>query len=241
MTESVNKRPYDNTRRRTRSADTRKRILDAARTHLVERGYRSTTIAAIAADAGVSISTVYELVGRKPTLARELVELALSGADRPIEGSERDYVAAMQAEPDPSAKLVIYATAIREIQGRLAPLFLALRDAGATEPEASEVWRAISERRAANMGRVVADLASTGHLRADIDTDEAADTIWAMNSPELYLMLTQERGWTPEQFERWLATSWQRLLLDHAAAPPTGPVSRGASPGTDRAPGAAMS
>jgi AcrR family transcriptional regulator len=229
MAESVNKRLYDNTGRRARSADTRKRILDAARAHLVERGYRSTTIAAIAADAGVSISTVYELVGRKPTLARELVELALSGADEPIEGSERDYVAAMRTEPDPSAKLVIYATAIREIQGRLAPLFLALRDAGATEPEAAEVWSAISERRAANMRRVVADLASTGQLRSDID------------SPELYVMLTQERGWTPEQFERWLATSWQRLLLDHAAAPLPGPVSRDASPGPDRAPGKAMS
>lgn len=27
--------------------------------------------------------------------------------------------------------------------------------------------------------------------------DEATDTIWAANSPDLYVLLTAERGWSP--------------------------------------------
>ncbi len=212
MSETV-KRRYDTTTRREQSAQTRRRILDAARARIVDSGYRMTTIREVAEDAEVSVATVYELVGRKPQLVRELVELALSGADDAIPGEQRDYVTAMRAEPDARQKLEIYAAAIAEIQRRLAPLFLALRDAAATEPDAASVWATISERRATNMRHVVADLATTGQLRADLSHAEAADTVWALNSPELYVLLTSERAWTPEHFARWLADSWQRLLL----------------------------
>ena len=214
MNDPVKSRRYDATTRRQQSAETRQRILDAARIQIVERGYRSTTIRAVAADAQVSVATVYELVGRKPQLVRELVELALSGAEVPVPGNERDYVAAMRAEPNARTKLEIYASAICGIQGRLAPLFLALRDAAHTEPEATEVWKDISKRRAANMRHVATDIATTGRLRADLSLEEAADTLWALNSPELYVLLTRERGWNPERFQRWLADTWQRTLLE---------------------------
>ena len=47
----------------------------------------------------------------------------------------------------------------------MAPLLLALRDASATEPEAEQVWREISDRRAANMRKLAGDLEDTGGLR----------------------------------------------------------------------------
>ncbi len=213
MNDPVKSRRYDASTRRQQSAETRQRILDAARIQIVEHGYRSTTIRSIATNAQVSVATVYELVGRKPELVRELVELALSGAGKPIPGAERDYVAAMHAEPNAATKLEIYASAICGIQGRLAPLFMALRDAAHTEPDAAEVWEDISRRRAANMRHVAADIATTGRLRTDLSLDEVADTLWALNSPELYLLLTRERGWNPERFQHWLADTWQRTLL----------------------------
>ncbi len=58
------------------------------------------------------------------------------------------------------------------------------------------------------------DVRAAGGLRRGLSVDDAADTIWATNSAELYVMLTEERGWTPERFERWLADTWTRLLLD---------------------------
>ena len=72
---------------------------------------------------------------------------------------------AIRAEPDPRKKLRIYARAVSLIQARLAPLFLALRDASATEAEAREVWQEVSDRRAANMRKLASDLQAAGGLR----------------------------------------------------------------------------
>ncbi len=217
MSDPVNKRTYDTTSRRVQSAATRQRIIDSARELIVERGYRATTLAAVAELAEVNTATIYELIGRKPVILRELVEQALSGTDHPIAGSDRDYVRAMRDEPDAPTKLEIYARAVTRIQSRMAPLFLALRDASATEPEAAAVWQEISDRRAANMRLLVADLATTGQLRDDRSHEDAADAIWATSSSEFYVMLTSERGWSADRFEQWLADTWPRVLLEDSA------------------------
>lgn len=216
VADPVKGRRYDSVGRRTQSSETRQRIVDAARGLIIERGYRATTVADIANAAGVHVDTVYRLVGRKPVLLRELIEQAISGVGSAVAPEERDYVKAMRAEPDARRKLAIYARATREIQARMAPLFLSLRDASTTEPEAADVWREIGERRAANMRRLVADVRSAGGLRRGLSIDDAADIVWATNSAELYVLLTVDRGWAPARYERWLADMWSRLLLPDA-------------------------
>jgi hypothetical protein len=119
----------------------------------------------------------------------------------------------MRAEPDPTRKLAIYARAVCETQVRMAPLFLALRDASSTEPDAQEVWHDVSERRAANMRKLVRDLRDVGGLRPGLSIDEAADVMWATNSSELFVLLTVERAWSHSYYERWLADTWCRLLI----------------------------
>ena len=209
----VKRRVYDATSRRAQSAATRQRIVDTARSMLLEKGYRATTVASVAKAAGVSVDTVYELVGRKPMLLREVIEQAISGTDRAVAAEDRDYVQAMQAEPDPARKLALYAAAMRAIHGRMAPLVLALRDASTTEPEALEVWRQISDRRAQNMRWLALELREARGLRGDLSIDDAGDILWATNSPELYVLLVDERGWRPEQYQTWLADTWARILL----------------------------
>jgi AcrR family transcriptional regulator len=213
MQEPVKRSGYDNAARQAQSMATRQRILGAARALMLERGYRATTIAEIARRSAVHIDTVYELVGRKPVLMRELIEQSISGTNQAVVAEERDYVRAMLAEPDAARKLKIYAHAVREVMARMAPLFLALRDAATTEPDAYEVWRQISDRRAANMRKLVRDLRQAGGLRPGLSIADAADTIWATNSPELYVLLTAERNWTADHYETWLAETWCRLLL----------------------------
>ena len=207
------KRPYDNAARQARSDATRSRILAVARESITTRGYRATTIAEIARTADVHVDTIYELVGRKPDLLRELIERAISGTDRALAPSQRGYVQEMGKEPDPARKLAIYARAIRDIHDRMAPLLLALGDAATTDDEAHQVWREISDRRAQNMRHLVRDLGPDGTLRAGLSVDEAADVIWATASAELFVLFTQQRRWTPRAYERWLADTWSRLLL----------------------------
>jgi AcrR family transcriptional regulator len=213
MTKPVKSRPYHAPRRREAAAQTRRAILEAATRLYAERGYSAVTMAIIAAEAGVAVDTVYAAVGPKPVLFRLLIERAISGEDEPVTAEERDYVRAIQAEPDARQKLAIYARAIRHIQARLAPLFLALQAAASSEPELAALWTEIGERRATNMRRLAAELAESGALRKDISVDEAADVIWTMNAAEFYVLLVQQRGWKPERYEQWLTDAWQRLLL----------------------------
>ena len=212
MENEVKRRSYDARRRRAESVQTRQRVLDAASDLMLDKGYRATTIAAVAARAGVNVDTVYELVGRKPVILRELIEQAISGTDHAVAAKDRDYVKAVKAEPDPAKKLALYARAVCRIQARMAPLLLALRDASTTEPEAELVWREISDRRAANMRKLVGDLRDSGGLRTGLSIDDAADVVWAMASSELYLLFTLDRGWSRRRYERWLADAWCRLL-----------------------------
>lgn len=96
----------------------------------------------------VGVDTLYELVGRKPMLLREVIDHAISGTDRAVAVQDRDDIKEMPAEPDPARKLALDAAAMRVIHARMAPLVLALRDASTTEPKALEVWQEISNRRA---------------------------------------------------------------------------------------------
>lgn len=207
------RRRYHSHRRTAAAAETRRAILAAARALFLERGYATTTMGAIAAGAGVAQDTVYAAVGAKPVLFRLLVESAISGTDEAVPAAERDYVRALVAEPDPRRKIAIYASAVRAIMERLAPLFGVLRDAAATHGELRALWEEIAERRARNMLAFARELEGAGGLREGVSAQEAADVVWAMNSPDFFLLLVRERRWDGERFERWLANSWVRLLL----------------------------
>jgi AcrR family transcriptional regulator len=205
------KRRYDATGRRQAAARTRAAILDAARALFAEHGYAATPMTAIADRAGVALDTVYASVGRKPELARLLIETAISGTDQAVPAEQRDYVRAIQAAPDAGSKIAIYAAAMAAIAPRLALVYSIIEQAARDEPGLAALWAEIAERRAANMRLFVANLATAGPLRLDLD--EAADIVWATNAPELYQLLARQRGWSPERYERFLADTWERLLL----------------------------
>ncbi|HEY2822722.1 MAG TPA: helix-turn-helix domain-containing protein [Candidatus Acidoferrum sp.] len=213
MTRIRAKRTYDSSARREAAQATRQSILDAARDVFLEKGYAAATMPAIARAAGIALDTVYATVGKKASVFRLLVEMAISGSDRAIPPEERDYVRSIRAEPDPAQKLRIYAGALRSIQSRLAPLFRVLQGAAPLDPELDALWQSISHRRAENMRLLAKDLAATGGLRPGLSIAKAADIIWSMNSPEFYLLLVEQRGWTAKDFEEWLGESWIRLLL----------------------------
>ena len=163
------KRRYDVSKRREAAAHTRQAILDAALELFTDRGYAATPMTAIATRAGVALDTVYAAVGRKAELARLLIETAISGGSQAVPAEERDYVQAIRAAGDAETRIAIYASAMRGIAGRLAPVLSIIEQAGSAEPELAALWRQISERRAANMRRFVADLAAVAELRVDLD------------------------------------------------------------------------
>ena len=166
---------------------------------------------AIAHRAGVALDTVYASVGRKPELARLLIETAISGTDHAVPAEQRDYVQAVRAAPDAGTKIDLYAAAVAAIAPRLALVHSIIQQAAPGEPGLAALWDEIAERRAANMRRFVANLATVAPLR--LDPDQAADIVWATNANEMYQLLVNRRGWSPQRYERFLADTWRRLLL----------------------------
>ncbi len=171
-------------------------------------------MAAIAKAAAVSIETVYLSIGGKASLVRYLVETALSGTDEPVPPLERAGVKEIRAEADPRRKLRLFAGMVRPMLERLAPIWQVVLEAAPTDRELSALVAELQRRHAGSMRLVVQHLAQVGRLRPAISKDMARDVVWAMNSPELYRLLVDGRGWTGEMFESWLADAWQRLLLD---------------------------
>jgi AcrR family transcriptional regulator len=216
MQKKIRSRTYNSDSRREAALATRRSILEAALRMFLQKGYAATTMPAIAQSAGIAMDTVYAAVGKKPALFRLLVETAISGGDAAIPAEERDYVQAIRAEPDAAKKLQLYASALRSIQAKLAPLFRVLQGAAPLDPELNALWQEISQRRARNMRLFAKDLAATGRLRRDLSVERAADVIWSMNSPEFYLLLVQDRGWSSQEFEQWLSDAWIRLLLNQS-------------------------
>lgn len=206
-------RRYHSPRRIEQAAATRHAVLSAARDLFVNNGYTATTIAEIAQVARVSVDTVYATVGRKPALLRELVETAISGTTHAVPPEQRDYVIRIGAASTAREKITIYARAITAIQQRMAPVFLALRDAAATDHDCAALWAEIAARRATNMRTFATELRSTGELRGDLSDDHVADIIWSMNAAEYWDLLVRQRGWSPDQFADWLTDAWTRLLL----------------------------
>jgi hypothetical protein len=122
-------------------------------------------------------------------------------------------VQAIRKETNADQKLRLYAAALRSIQVRLAPLIRVLEGAAPHDPDLRALWQSIARRRARSMRLLAQDLAATRRLRSDLSIDRTADVIWSMNSPEFYLLLVEQRGWSPKEFERWLGDAWIRLLL----------------------------
>lgn len=214
MIRNTEKREYDSSSRKEAAQLTRQTIIRVARRVFLEKGYAAATMPAIARAAGVALDTVYATVGKKPALFRLLIEMAISGSAGAVAPEEREYVRAIRAETDAAKKLRIYAAALRSIQEELAPLFRVLQGAALLDPELAELWQDISQRRAKNMRLLAADLAATGRLRRQLSVEKTADIIWSMNSPEFYLLLVEQRGWSSKEFEEWLGDAWIRLLLE---------------------------
>lgn len=213
MNDSVKTRAYRSSVRTQRAEQTRTAVLDAARALFVERGYRRTTVQQIAEQAGVNVDTIYHAVGRKPELMRELVETSLSGQSEAVPAERRPYVIQIKEAATAGEKIDIYAAAITQIHMRMAPIFLALRDAALADEACRTLWKDIADRRARNMVDFAADLRVTGELRDDLDDRRIADVIWSMNAVEYWVLLVEERGWTSAEFETWIADAWRRLLL----------------------------
>lgn len=219
MSERPEKRQYHSPQRREQARQTRRQILEAARHLFAARGYATTTLPAIAQEAGVSAPTITAIFGTKPALLRALIQMAVRGdtPDAPL--VEQSWWQEMLAEPDPRQQLRRYAAIGRQIHGRSADVFEIVRGAATADPEIAEMLRQQAVRRLED-ARFVADaLHHKGALCAGVTVDHIADVIWVLTSAYTYRLLVAERRWSPDEYEEWLASSLINSVLERLQFP----------------------
>ena len=69
------------------------------------------------------------------------------------------------------------------------------------------------KQRWQHMTVAVQQVASNGQFREKMDEAYATDIVWTMTSPEVFLLLTRDLGWSKEKYTQWLADTLARVLL----------------------------
>jgi TetR/AcrR family transcriptional regulator of autoinduction and epiphytic fitness len=207
------KRPYRSTRRQAQARQTRQQILAAARRLFIENGYNGATIEAIARQAGVAQETIFAVFGNKRNLLSSLVDFTVGGDERPIALLERAGPQGVLREHDPVQQVHFFAADIANILERVAPIFEVVRMAAKTEADIAELLKNMLAGRMHNLEVFVQQLATHSRLRQGPDIIQATEIVWAISSPEVYNLLTVDRGWTKEKYVHWLGDTLVQLLL----------------------------
>ena len=204
---------------RTRNVETQGRIAAAATTLFCTQGYVDTTMAAIAAGAGVSVQTLYLRHGSKAAILSAALDVAIAGDAEPIPVSDRDdFFARALAAEDAGDAISTWAHGARTICDRTNLLYDVIRSAAA-DPEVAEVLA--KSRRDRSSGHLVLAEAMTSKARFDatVPVQRAADVMYALGTEDSYLLFVLDRGWTPDEWEAWVVRTVGAQLLV-AAAPP---------------------
>lgn len=215
MERTVKPRQYDTSNRRRQAAETRRRILDAAHVLFVRDGYTTTTMTAIAAEAGVAIQTVYASAKTKRDIFQAILDVAVSGHDEPVAVIASKAWNAIENEPDAEEKVRLFAELHRQICEREAVLVGVMSEA--SDPEIRALLHHNAERRYQDQHHLAAHLADSGALAPEHSVTRAADIIWTLASEHTFLNLVRDRGWPARDYEQWLAAQLNAAIL----RPPT--------------------
>jgi AcrR family transcriptional regulator len=206
---------YDTPIRAARAAESRQRILDAAAELFVRDGYATTALTAIADEAGLAVETIYKHFGSKANLLQHLLQRTLTGDTRGkdvIGGLSEEQIAALNAEPDPSTRLRRICELAADIYERAAEIQRVFSEAAGADPVLRELWRTNRARRVDDIRALFTSFAREGSL--SVPLAHAVDIAWALGGPEIFAMLTRDRGWPTQGYERWLHRTLHTELLD---------------------------
>jgi AcrR family transcriptional regulator len=205
-------RRYHSPRRREQAEATRTQILDSAQRLFVKDGYVATSMTAIAEEAGVALKTVYLGFETKSGLLRALWHRKLRGGREDVPVGEQKWFLEVLEEPDPAKALRLNARNSRQVKTRITPLGGVILSAAPADPEIDALSKRIWSQFYDNQRDVVKALNRRKALKKGLSVDRAADILWTLNHPRTYLLFL-ERGWTPEEYERWLGDITCEQLL----------------------------
>ena len=209
---SGSQRTYDASRRRQAAEASRRTILARARELFLLQGFGATTITEIAAASAVSVESIYKNFGGKAGLVRALHAQSLLGTGG-LPAEQRSDLAQVRAD-DPRELMEQFGRFTEEVSPLAAPISLLIRDAAATgDADMASLLKDVDDARHRRMLHNARQLIGRGLLRPGMSPEEAADIMFACTTPELFETLVLKRGWSAEQYGRFIASTLAANLL----------------------------
>ncbi len=203
-------RPYVSKQREEGAEATRAGVLHAAQDLFVRRGIDAVTIAEVARKAGVSVPTVYAHFKSKEGILRALMKAALFGP------RYRVALERLKGETDAARLIELTAAVARSIyEGESAELGL-LRGASAFSIALRKMEREFETMRFDMQEERVRLLFAQKKARKGLTFEKARQILWMYTSREIYRLLVQESGWTPDQYQEWLSRTLLATLVELA-------------------------
>jgi AcrR family transcriptional regulator len=201
--------PVKQSRRERQAAQTRQEILDTAARLFGERGFASTSIKDIAAEAGVAVQTIYSSVGSKGVLLRTVADTMDTQAGVRLQWER------IRATDDPLQMVRHGVQIVRAFEdddgaGRLLE---AVRAAAPTEPEIAEVLAEGMRRHRAGTRGLVDHIEQQGHLRPGVTPERGGSIFASVTHPAVGRSLRTEHHWTLDQIEDWMTETLAAQLL----------------------------
>lgn len=165
----------------------------------------------IAARAGVARDTVHAVFGNKARLIPAIIDLRLVPDESVLNVADSPQDRAVMNETDPARQIELFADFITRLNVVLRPVLPIVRAAAPGEPEVAKTLRMLERNRMKNMRLYANWFAARGPLR--MSTAKAADTIFAIVSPDVGHLLCDELGWSQRRHAAWVADVLKRTLL----------------------------
>jgi AcrR family transcriptional regulator len=191
-------------KRTEKARATRRKILAAAGELFVERGYGATSLQDVADRAGVAVQTIYFVFGNKRTVLKELADITIAGDDEPVATMDRPWFKDALASGTAAEHLRRHVHGARLILDRYAPMARVITAAAATDLEVADLWHYEEDPRYVVQSAAARSLVGKPGAREGVTAGQAADLLFGLLSPALYLVFVEERGWSPKRWEDWV-------------------------------------
>jgi AcrR family transcriptional regulator len=201
------KRSYASQVRADAAADTRLRILAAARSLMGRKGIDKVTISEIGAQAGVATPTVYAAFKSKEGILRALMEETLFG------NRFRSAQQLLDEVTDPVRLVELTAHVARAIYESESSDLGLLRHASGFSPDLRKIEQEFDETRYAMQERRLQLLFGAGQAKAGLSLADARRIMWMYTSREVYRMMVAEGGWSPDRYQDWLSATLLEALV----------------------------
>jgi hypothetical protein len=163
------------------------------------------------------VQTLYSNWGNKRNLLRAVMESSVTGdEDVSLVAGQPPAVITATIDPadaaDPRKLLAHLSRQYRLLAERSAVGWQTYRDGAGVDQDIAADWQQLSDLRRSAFRTLFARLPA-GALRPELDNAAAADTAWAIASPDMHDLLVHQAGYSYDELEDWVRRTLSAALL----------------------------